>query len=108
MVTQGLSNTVSYTDDVVTFSGIWQEHIGQIRELFEALKRARLGINLAREAKVQAIVDADSQRTRPMHSHTANATFGDVSFLLPLCAHFCSSYGPFDKPVEDECEVDLV
>lgn len=45
-VTRGLKNTVTYLDDVVTFSETWEEHIRQIKELFVALKQADLVINL--------------------------------------------------------------
>lgn len=47
-VTQGLRNTVTYSDDVVIFSETWEEYLGQIGELFEALKQAGLVVNLAK------------------------------------------------------------
>ncbi len=46
--TRCFRNTVSCTDNAVTYSETWEELISQIKELFEALKQAGLVINLAK------------------------------------------------------------
>ena len=86
-VTQGLGNTVTYLDDVVTYSDTWDEHVVHIRALLERLAEAGLVVNLSkcefgkgrvtylghqvgcgavlpRAAKVQAIVNFPTPRTR--------------------------------------------
>ena len=86
-VTQELGNTVTYLDDVVTYSDTWDEHVVHIRALLERLAEAGLVVNLSkcefgkgrvtylghqvrcgavlpRAAKVQAIVNFPSPRTR--------------------------------------------
>ncbi|KAL2081327.1 hypothetical protein ACEWY4_023180 [Coilia grayii] len=86
-ITAGLSNVVTYIDDVVTYSLSWPEHVNHLRELFQRLQQANLVINLPkcefgkgqvtylghkvgqgmvapRQAKVQAIVGLETPRTR--------------------------------------------
>ena len=36
-VTEGLQNTVTYLDDVVTYSMTWEEHVVQVEQLFMRL-----------------------------------------------------------------------
>ncbi len=38
--------TVTNTDDVVSFSESWENHVRQVRDLFEALRRTGLVVNL--------------------------------------------------------------
>lgn len=47
-ITAGLSNVVTYTDDVVVYSGTWPEHTGHIKQLFLRLEEAGLVINVAK------------------------------------------------------------
>lgn len=86
-VTRGLTNCVTYIDDVVLYSDSWTDHVAQIRDFFERLAEAMLVINLSksevgraqvtylghvvgqghvgpRMAKVQAIADLPIPHTR--------------------------------------------
>lgn len=85
-VTSGLSNVLTYIDDVVVYSGTWSEHLCHIEQLFVRLEEAGLVINLPtcelgkgqvtylghqvgqglvspRAAKVQAILDIPAPQT---------------------------------------------
>ncbi|KAL2089275.1 hypothetical protein ACEWY4_013963 [Coilia grayii] len=86
-ITSGLSNVVTYIDDVVAYSDTWPEHLGHIKQLFVRLEEAGLVINLPKcelgkgqvtylghqvgqglvspkAAKVQAILDIPAPQTR--------------------------------------------
>ncbi|KAL2082452.1 hypothetical protein ACEWY4_022270 [Coilia grayii] len=86
-VTSGLTNVVTYIDDVVIFSDLWEDHVCHIRQLLERLDSAGLVVNLPkcelgkgqvmylghqvgqgsvspRAAKIQAILDLPAPRTR--------------------------------------------
>lgn len=45
-LTNGLDAVVTYIDDVVVFSGSWQEHLAHLRGLFVKLQEAGLVVNL--------------------------------------------------------------
>ena len=85
-VTAGLTNTVTYIDDVVVYSNLWPDHIQHIEQLFERLGKADLVVNLPkcelgkgqvtylghqvgqgsvlpRAAKIQAILDVPTPNT---------------------------------------------
>ncbi|KAF7647791.1 hypothetical protein LDENG_00166350 [Lucifuga dentata] len=47
-VTWGLKNMVTYIDDTVTYSEMWEEHLEQIRALFEQLRETSLVVNLSK------------------------------------------------------------
>ncbi|KAL2099462.1 hypothetical protein ACEWY4_005942 [Coilia grayii] len=86
-VTSGLSNVVTYIDDVVSFSDTWEDHVHHIKQLFGRLEAAGLVVNLRkcergkgqvtylghqvgqrsvlpRAAKIQAILDLPAPHTR--------------------------------------------
>ena len=46
----------AYIDDVVVYSQTWDEHIGQIRRLFQKLAQANLTVNLSKSEFCQATV----------------------------------------------------
>ena len=47
-VLAGMPGCEAYLDDVVLFSSTWQEHLEQIRELFQRFSSANLTVNLAK------------------------------------------------------------
>ena len=86
-VTAGLSNIVTYLDDVVVYSSSWADHVMHIKQLFERLEVAGLVVNwpkceigkgqvtylghhvgrgsvMPRAAKVRAILDFPAPRTK--------------------------------------------
>ena len=46
IVTRGLDGCVVYIDDIIIYSDDWETHIRRIRNLFEALRKAGLVVNL--------------------------------------------------------------
>ena len=56
IITQGIKGCVVYLDDVIIFSDTWEEHVDQIRELFVAIKKAKLVINLSKSEFGKATV----------------------------------------------------
>lgn len=52
----GLSRYEAYRDDLVVYSSSWQNHMQQIREVFERLNKASLTLNLVKCEFGQVIV----------------------------------------------------
>ena len=45
-----------YVDDLIVYSQTWEQHIGQLRRLFEKLSQAKLTVNLVKSEFCQANV----------------------------------------------------
>ena len=46
----------AYVDDLIVYSQTWEQHIGQLRRLFEKLSQAKLTVNLVKSEFCQANV----------------------------------------------------
>ena len=46
----------AYVDDLIVYSQTWEQHIGQLRCLFEKLSQAKLTVNLVKSEFCQANV----------------------------------------------------
>lgn len=123
-VMKGLRNTVTYIDDVVTFSETWDDHAKQLRDLFEALRAAGVVVNLPKckfgkgtvtylghqvgcgtvlpqAAKVQAILDFPVPHTRIQ-----------LMWILGMCEFyrwFVPNFAAITGPLTNErCQVEMV
>ena len=75
-ITSGLVGCEAYLDDIVVYSGTWEDHLAQMRSLFDRLTDANLTVNLSKCEFAQA----------------------QVSFLGHVVGHGCI------KPVEAKVE----
>ena len=46
----------AYVDNLIVYSQTWEQHIGQLRRLFEKLSQAKLTVNLLKSEFCQASV----------------------------------------------------
>ena len=55
-VTAGLENSVTYIDDIIVHNDTWNEHVTDMRQLFERLRQANLVVNLKKSEFAKAKV----------------------------------------------------
>ncbi|XP_030628115.1 protein eyes shut homolog [Chanos chanos] len=111
-VTAGLSNVVTYIDDVVVYSSSWHEHVCHLRQLFERLRQARLVVNLAKceigPAVAEPLTNLLQKGVKYVWSEACEATFNSLK-AVSACEPVLMA-PDFDAPFKltvDACEVGI-
>ena len=119
--TQDIPNCDSYIDDIDIYSNTWDEHINQMRMLFDKLTMANLVINLVKSefckvyvqflghlvghgriSPVTAKVEAIMKFPQPNSKRELMRFLGMASFYRRFCKNFSAVSAPLTKLLEKD------
>ena len=123
MITQNLDGCIVYIDDIVIYSDNWDTHLKRLRNLFSALRKAGLVVNLRKSefAKAKIIYLGHETGYGTVSSRDINIeiilnfpipnTKKDVRSFLGMCGYyrrFVENYAEIARPLTNLTKKNIV
>ena len=80
----------AYVDDLIVYSQTWEQHIWQLRRLFEKLSQAKLTVNLVKSEFCQAnVVNTAKKVSSPSNgNYNFQIICRIINSIMLLCGEF--------------------